>query len=354
MPVRDAAHRRAAAGRRRPGRRSTCCAACRGMAFAGRHDASSPAARSTRGTPRPTSAGSAAAGGLGRRRSRADEALARALLCAAVRETFEESGVLLAGPSAGRGLRDRRRRSGRPTGSALERRDFSLAELLARRGLVLRADLLGPWAHWITPAEELAAGTTPASSSPRCRPGQRTRDVTGEADMRRSGSGRPTRWTSCAAVSGRCCRRRSSRWRRSPTYASVADVLAAGRTGSPARIQPALSRWWTARRRGDPAERAGPAGSGRCGDATRRTGRLRPVTPYAAVAAGPQPVPDDAGRHQHLGAARRRRGGLPGGRPRAGRPGAPGRGGRRRAGRGDPAHPRPPGPRRGRRGAARS
>ena len=31
----------------------------------------------------------------------ADEALARALLCAAVRETFEESGVLLAGPSAG-------------------------------------------------------------------------------------------------------------------------------------------------------------------------------------------------------------------------------------------------------------
>src|ERR671917_152953 len=32
-------------------------------------------------------------------RLRADEALARALVCAAVRETFEESGVLLAGPS---------------------------------------------------------------------------------------------------------------------------------------------------------------------------------------------------------------------------------------------------------------
>src|SRR3954471_1727255 len=29
-----------------------------------------------------------------------DEALARALVCAAVRETFEESGVLLAGPTA--------------------------------------------------------------------------------------------------------------------------------------------------------------------------------------------------------------------------------------------------------------
>ena len=32
----------------------------------------------------------------------ADEPLARALVCAAVRETFEESGVLLAGPDRGR------------------------------------------------------------------------------------------------------------------------------------------------------------------------------------------------------------------------------------------------------------
>ena len=53
----------------------------------------------------------------------------------------------------------------------LERRDFSLAELLARRGLLLRADLLRPWAHWITPPRRAsAAGTTPASSWPRCRP----------------------------------------------------------------------------------------------------------------------------------------------------------------------------------------
>ena len=34
-----------------------------------------------------------------------DEATARALVCAAVRETFEESGVLLAGPSRARGGR---------------------------------------------------------------------------------------------------------------------------------------------------------------------------------------------------------------------------------------------------------
>ena len=35
------------------------------------------------------------------RRLSCDEATARALVCAAVRETFEESGVLLAGASAG-------------------------------------------------------------------------------------------------------------------------------------------------------------------------------------------------------------------------------------------------------------
>ena len=74
---------------------------------------------------------------------------ARALVCAAVRETFEESGVLLAGPSPGALVqpseamaRDRR---------ALLDGSLSLAELLARRGLVLRADLLTPWARWITP-----------------------------------------------------------------------------------------------------------------------------------------------------------------------------------------------------------
>jgi len=74
---------------------------------------------------------------------------ARALVCAAVRETFEESGVLLAGPSPaelvpdGADLaRDRR---------ALLDGSLSLSELLARRGLLLRADLLTPWARWITP-----------------------------------------------------------------------------------------------------------------------------------------------------------------------------------------------------------
>jgi 8-oxo-dGTP pyrophosphatase MutT (NUDIX family) len=73
----------------------------------------------------------------------------RALVCAAVRETFEESGVLLAGPSPAGLVQDSavlvRDRRLLLDGSA------SLGELLGRRGLVLRADLLTPWARWITP-----------------------------------------------------------------------------------------------------------------------------------------------------------------------------------------------------------
>lgn len=78
--------------------------------------------------------------------------LARALVCAAVRETFEESGVLLAGPDAQSVVSDTR-----PYAAArksLVDREFSLAQFLADAGLVLRADLLRPWANWITPAEE--------------------------------------------------------------------------------------------------------------------------------------------------------------------------------------------------------
>lgn len=79
------------------------------------------------------------------------EPLARALVCAAVREMFEESGVLLAGDSAGvvadTGPYGRAR-------AALVGREISLAEFLADEGLTLRADLLRPWAHWITPEQE--------------------------------------------------------------------------------------------------------------------------------------------------------------------------------------------------------
>src|SRR6516162_8054221 len=95
--------------------------------------------------------------------------LARALVCAAVRETFEECGVLLAGPTW---ETDR---------AALLARSVSLAGLLRRRGLVLRSDLLRPWARWITPVTEERRYDTRffAAALPA---GQIARDVSGEAD----------------------------------------------------------------------------------------------------------------------------------------------------------------------------
>jgi 8-oxo-dGTP pyrophosphatase MutT (NUDIX family) len=90
--------------------------------------------------------------------------LARALVCAAVRETFEESGVLLAGPADGGALTpvfDSTVPGSTPSGpswqadrAALIAGELTLAALLASRGLVIRADLLIPWTRWITPEGE--------------------------------------------------------------------------------------------------------------------------------------------------------------------------------------------------------
>ncbi|MDG5483613.1 NUDIX hydrolase [Mycolicibacterium gadium] len=80
--------------------------------------------------------------------------LAEALVCAAARETFEESGVLFAGPADD------------PDGivsdasiygdarTALANHSLSFADFLRGEKLVLRADLLRPWANWVTPKEE--------------------------------------------------------------------------------------------------------------------------------------------------------------------------------------------------------
>jgi 8-oxo-dGTP pyrophosphatase MutT (NUDIX family) len=105
---------------------------------------------------------------------------ARALVCAAVRETFEESGVLLAGPSADAVVEDTTSDEWEADRHALLDHSLSLAELLTRRGLVLRADLLRPWSRWITPVMEPRRFDTRffAAALPA---GQRTRDVGGEA-----------------------------------------------------------------------------------------------------------------------------------------------------------------------------
>jgi 8-oxo-dGTP pyrophosphatase MutT (NUDIX family) len=111
-----------------------------------------------------------------------DERTARELVCAAVRETFEEAGVLLAGSADGTDVvpdvsgddwEDQRQ--------ALLTRELSLTELLAGRGLALRSDLLRPFAHWITPPVEPRRYDTKffAAALPV---GQEARHVSGEAD----------------------------------------------------------------------------------------------------------------------------------------------------------------------------
>ncbi|NGP06880.1 NUDIX domain-containing protein [Rhodococcus sp. 14C212] len=80
------------------------------------------------------------------------ETLAQALVLAAVRETFEECGVLLAGATPDTVVADTT-----PFGEArrqLEARELTFGEFLEREGLVLRADLLRPWSNWITPVGE--------------------------------------------------------------------------------------------------------------------------------------------------------------------------------------------------------
>jgi 8-oxo-dGTP pyrophosphatase MutT (NUDIX family) len=83
-----------------------------------------------------------------------DEETARALVCAAVRETFEESGVLLAGTSPSDVVADTTGEDWEADRVALESRDLSMTDFLNQRGLVLRTDLLGVWDAWLTPIFE--------------------------------------------------------------------------------------------------------------------------------------------------------------------------------------------------------
>jgi 8-oxo-dGTP pyrophosphatase MutT (NUDIX family) len=109
------------------------------------------------------------------------EAHAQAVVCAAVRETFEESGVLLAGPDGGTVVADTTAADWESERAALVTRELAFADFLARRELVLRSDLLAPWARWITPEFEARRYDTWFFLA-RLPEGQRTRDVSGEAD----------------------------------------------------------------------------------------------------------------------------------------------------------------------------
>ena len=144
-----------------------------------------------------------------------DEPDARAVVGAAVRELFEETGVLLASPVAtdadrpasalggpdgaggfggpdgagGFGVPDGRLDVIDGTGAggleverlALVRRETTLAEVLDRRGLQIRDDLLAPWARWVTPDFEPRRFDT-WFFVVALPPGQDPADVSGEAD----------------------------------------------------------------------------------------------------------------------------------------------------------------------------
>jgi hypothetical protein len=102
-------------------------------------------------------------------------------VCAAVRETFEESGVLLAGTTDTAVVDDTTGADWERDRHRLENRELSLTDLLRQRGLVLRSDLLRFWGGWVTPAFEprrfrtwFFAAALPA--------GQHTRDVSSESE----------------------------------------------------------------------------------------------------------------------------------------------------------------------------
>ena len=151
-----------------------------------------------------------------------DEETARALVCAAVRETFEESGVLLAGDSPTTVVADTTGEDWEADREALVSRDLAMTAFLARRGLVLRTDLLGAWSGWLTPVFEPKRYRTWffVAVLPE---GQRTRDVSTESS---SVTWKPARVAADEADSGALAML-------PPTYLTCLEV---GQHGDPASV----------------------------------------------------------------------------------------------------------------------
>ncbi|MFI1254574.1 NUDIX hydrolase [Streptomyces netropsis] len=171
------------------------------------------------------------------RRLGVDAATAQAIVCAAVRETFEEAGVLLAGPTPESVVADTTGADWEADRAALVTRELSFADFLDRRGLVLRSDLLGGWARWITPEFEPRRYDTWffVAALPE---GQRTRNASTEADR--------TVWAAPADAAAGYDRGELlmmpptiSTLRALLPYGSVAEVLAAARE---ADLTPVLAR----------------------------------------------------------------------------------------------------------------
>jgi 8-oxo-dGTP pyrophosphatase MutT (NUDIX family) len=81
------------------------------------------------------------------------DASALSFRIAAIRETFEESGILLARPRGSKALIDAKRASEIEAGhrTALCESKTTFLKVLADSGIMLALDELVPYAHWITP-----------------------------------------------------------------------------------------------------------------------------------------------------------------------------------------------------------
>ncbi|MDT7580633.1 MAG: hypothetical protein QOK35_1897 [Pseudonocardiales bacterium] len=137
--------------------------------------------------------------------------VAGALVATAVRETFEECGVLLAGPGP---LDDRARND-------LVARRRTLPEVLAAAGLPLRADLLAPWSRWVTPESEPRRYDT-AFFVARVPEGQ-------EADARTTEAVEATWWRPADALKGA---RRGDLLLLPPTRHTLEEIAAYPDTGA--------------------------------------------------------------------------------------------------------------------------
>lgn len=156
---------------------------------------------------------------------------ARALVVAAVRELFEETGVLLATPL------DAAAQASVPhdaTRLAVVHRQRTLREVLTTAGLQLRSDLLRPWANWITPTGHTRRYDTFffAAALPA---GQEARMLTTEAD-----SGQ---WRTPDALLAEHAVRATALMPPTVTmladlaeFGSVAEVMAAPRVITPVRV----------------------------------------------------------------------------------------------------------------------
>lgn len=144
-------------------------------------------------------------------------AAAQAVVCAAAREVFEEAGVLLAGPDPAAVVGDVSGDDWEAARVDLEARRTHFASFLAERKLTLRSDLLLPWSRWITPEFEPRRFDTYffVALLPE---GQRTRDVSGEADH--------TMWVRPADALRRVASGELSML--PPTQLTLAEIAAAG------------------------------------------------------------------------------------------------------------------------------